>query len=110
MKPPKVKPKPTLPFTVEEMEKIIWACDLFGTNGRYRAKNRTRIKAKLCACEFDGVTSVALVAECCAWLITAANGESNCCGFKVYTLGHTCNHVVRQSRDAVADWHLVISH
>jgi site-specific recombinase XerD len=36
LKPPKVKPKPTLPFTDDEMEMILWACEIYPNrpNGR----------------------------------------------------------------------------
>ena len=55
MKPPKVKPKPTLPFTAQEMEKILWACDLFATNGRYRAQHRKRIRAMVLLLRYSGL-------------------------------------------------------
>jgi integrase len=55
IKPPKVPDKPTLPFSKEEMEKLIWACELFSTNGRYRAKNRTRIKALVLLMRYSGL-------------------------------------------------------
>jgi integrase len=53
--PPKVKPNPTLPFTAEEMEKILWACDLFATRGRYRALNRKRIRAMVLLLRYSGL-------------------------------------------------------
>jgi integrase len=53
--PPKVKPNPTLPFTAEEMEKIVWACDLFATAGRYRALNRKRIRAMVLLLRYSGL-------------------------------------------------------
>lgn len=37
------------------MEKILWACDLFSTNGRYRAKNRTRIKEMVLLMRYSGL-------------------------------------------------------
>jgi len=52
---PKVTPKSTLPFTTEDMEKILWACDLFSAKGRYRSKNRTRIKAMVLLLRYSGL-------------------------------------------------------
>jgi integrase/recombinase XerD len=55
LKAPKVPDNPTLPFTKDEMEKILWACDLFATGGRYQAKNRTRVKAAVLLMRFSGL-------------------------------------------------------
>jgi integrase len=55
LQPPKVRQKPTLPFTGEQMEKILWASDLFSTNGRYRALNRTRIRAMTMLLRYSGL-------------------------------------------------------
>ncbi|MBI2149969.1 MAG: tyrosine-type recombinase/integrase [Acidobacteria bacterium] len=55
IKPPKITNAPTLPFTEAEMEKIIWACDLFSTGGRYRALNRTRVRAMVLLLRFSGI-------------------------------------------------------
>jgi integrase len=55
IKPPKVTDPPTLPFTNEEVEKILWACDLFSTGGRYRALNRTRVRAMVLLLRYSGL-------------------------------------------------------
>lgn len=48
VKPPKLRTKPTLPFTSDEMERIIAACD------RYRG-NKTRVKAFLLVMRYSGL-------------------------------------------------------
>src|SRR5262249_27415378 len=55
LKAPKVRPNPTLPFSREEMEKLLWACELFGTGGQYRSKNRTRSKAMVLLLRYSGL-------------------------------------------------------
>jgi integrase len=55
LKAPKVPDIPTLPFEKDEMEKILWACELFSTHGRYRAKNRTRVKAMVLLMRYSGI-------------------------------------------------------
>jgi integrase len=55
LKAPRVKLKPTLPFTAEQMVQIMLACDAFSTNGRYRAKNRTRIRAMVLLLRYSGI-------------------------------------------------------
>jgi integrase len=45
MKPPRVHQPPTLPFSKEEMEKILWACDLYPDDGRFRRGTPARLKA-----------------------------------------------------------------
>lgn len=45
MRPPKVSHPPTLPFSQAEMEKILWACDLYPDNGRFRKGTPARLKA-----------------------------------------------------------------
>ncbi len=55
VKPPKVDIPPTEPFTDEQFEKILWACELFSTNGRYRAKNRTRARALVLLLRYSGM-------------------------------------------------------
>jgi integrase len=55
VKPPKVDFAPTEPFTDEEFEKILWACELFSTNGRYRAQNRTRVRALVLLLRYSGM-------------------------------------------------------
>jgi integrase len=55
VKPPKVDIRPTEPFNDEEFEKILWVCELFSTNGRYRAQNRTRVRALILLLRFSGM-------------------------------------------------------
>ena len=55
LKPPKVDDRPTLPFTPEQMEKILWACELFSTGGRYRSNNRKRIRAMVLLQRWSGL-------------------------------------------------------
>jgi integrase len=45
LKSPIVTSKPTLPFTPEEMERIIWACEVYPTKGIYGAENKSRMRA-----------------------------------------------------------------
>ena len=42
---PRVSQPPTLPFSMDEMDKILWACDLYPDNGRYRKGTPARLKA-----------------------------------------------------------------
>ena len=55
LKAPKVKAKPTLPFTKDEMDKILWACELFSTSSRYRAQHRKRIRAMVLLLRYSGL-------------------------------------------------------
>lgn len=55
LKAPRVKLKPTLPFTPEQMLKIMDACAAFSTKGKYRAKNRTRIRAMVLLLRYSGI-------------------------------------------------------
>jgi integrase len=55
LKAPRVKLKPTLPFAPEQMLKIMEACSAFSTKGRYRAKNRTRIRAMVLLLRYSGI-------------------------------------------------------
>ena len=45
LKPPKVIRKPTLPFTEDEMRKILEACDTWSRSGKYGAAGGKRVKA-----------------------------------------------------------------
>ncbi len=45
IKAPRVVPKPTLPFSEAEVEKILWATEVYPTGGYYGAGNRTRMRA-----------------------------------------------------------------
>jgi integrase/recombinase XerD len=45
MRSPRLTAPPTLPFSQEEMEKILWACDLYPEGGRYLKGTPARLKA-----------------------------------------------------------------
>ena len=58
LKPPKVDDKPTLPFTEgpnSEMEKILWACEVYSTIGRYRSNNRKRMRVMVLLQRWSGL-------------------------------------------------------
>jgi integrase/recombinase XerD len=55
IKPPKVHQAPTLPFTAEEFQKILDGCEKFANLGRYRAKNRTRVRALVLLMRHSGL-------------------------------------------------------
>jgi integrase/recombinase XerD len=65
IKPPVAHDRPTLPVTNEDFEKILWACDLFPTQGIYREGNRTRVKAFVLMLRYSGlrIRDVALLSE-----------------------------------------------
>ena len=55
MRPPKVTTPPTLPFSKDEMEKILWACDLYPDNGRFRKGTRAGLKALTLLMRYTGL-------------------------------------------------------
>jgi integrase/recombinase XerD len=55
VKPPKVTAPPTLPFDRQEFEKILKACDEFSASGRYKDRNRVRIKALVLLMRYSGL-------------------------------------------------------
>lgn len=55
VKPPKITAPPTLPFDQKDFEKILKACDKFSASGRYKDKNRTRIKALVLLMRYSGL-------------------------------------------------------
>src|SRR5262245_937067 len=58
LKPPKVEDRPTLPFTEgpgSEMERILFACDIYNTSGRYRSNNRKRMRAMVLLQRWSGL-------------------------------------------------------
>jgi site-specific recombinase XerD len=65
IKPPIAHHRPTLPVTNEDFEKILWACDLYPTQGIYREGNRTRVKAFILMLRYSGlrIRDVALLSE-----------------------------------------------
>ena len=55
IKPPKVHPSPTLPFTTEEMKKTLDACEKFPVNGIYGEGNRKRLRALVLLLRYSGL-------------------------------------------------------
>ncbi len=55
MRPPKIRPTKIKTFSAEDLEKIIWACELFPANGIYGEGNRTRIKAFVLILRYMGL-------------------------------------------------------
>ena len=55
VKPPKITTPPTMPFDQKEFEKILKGCDEFSANGRYKDKNRIRIKALVLLMRHSGL-------------------------------------------------------
>ena len=47
--------KPTMPFTVEEVEKILWACELYPANGIYGEGNKARMRAFVLLLRYTGL-------------------------------------------------------
>ena len=52
LKPPKVKMKPTLPFTDGEMEKLLWACEVYPDRPKGR---RAQVKAFVLLLRYSGL-------------------------------------------------------
>lgn len=56
LKAPAGKPQPTLPFSSEEIEKILWAIDLFPNDrGRHAGSHRDRIRAFVNVLRYSGM-------------------------------------------------------
>lgn len=55
LKPPKVPPKPTLPFTAEEFEKVGAAVDRYPANNSYGHDNRARVRAFVLLLRYSGL-------------------------------------------------------
>jgi integrase/recombinase XerD len=55
LRPPKVKPNEKQPFEKEEMEKILWACDVYDTRGAYGEGNRHRLRAFVLVLRYTGL-------------------------------------------------------
>lgn len=53
--PPKVKQDPTLPFTTEEVNAIVSACDRFPIKGIYGEGNRNRLRAMVLLLRYSGL-------------------------------------------------------
>ncbi len=52
LKPPKVKPKPTLPFSDSELERILWACEVYPDSPKGR---RAQVKAFILPLRYSGL-------------------------------------------------------
>ena len=55
MRPPKITQPPTLPFTKEEVEQIVWACDLYPETRRHLKGTRERLKALTLLMRYSGL-------------------------------------------------------
>ena len=55
LKTPKVSFKPTLPFTEEQFEKIIWATEVYPAKGIYGEFNRVRLRAFVKLLRYTGL-------------------------------------------------------
>ena len=55
LRPPKVKPNEKQPFDEDEMEKILWACDVYDTRGAYGEGNRKRLRAFVLVLRYTGL-------------------------------------------------------
>ena len=55
LKPPVVKPSATLPFHDEEIEKILWAVELFPNRGIHGANTRGRVRAFVNLLRYSGL-------------------------------------------------------
>jgi integrase/recombinase XerD len=55
MRPPKTTHPPTMPFSKDEMDKILWACDPYPDNGRYRKGTPARLKALVLLMRYSGL-------------------------------------------------------
>ncbi len=52
---PKVKPSEKQPFDEAEVEKILWACDVYDTRGTYGEGNRHRLRAFVLVLRYTGL-------------------------------------------------------
>ena len=55
LKHPITRPAPTLPFSDSEIEKILWATEVYSTQGIYGEKNRIRMRAFVNLLRFSGL-------------------------------------------------------
>jgi integrase/recombinase XerD len=55
LKQPVASFKPTMPFTDEEMEKILWACEVYPNKGIWGFNNRARLKAFVLLLRWSGL-------------------------------------------------------
>jgi len=52
----KVNDSPTLPYTPEEIEKMLWGCEIYSTAGKYRSNNRKRMRAMVLLQRWSGLS------------------------------------------------------
>jgi len=55
VKPPKVDPNPTLPFTDDEFKRLLDACDRYPIKGIYNFGNRKRLRAMVLLLRYSGL-------------------------------------------------------
>src|SRR6266852_2411601 len=55
LKAPPARPKPRMPFTAEEVDAMLRACDRFITHGTYGKENRARVKAFIYILRYTGL-------------------------------------------------------
>lgn len=55
LSPVKVRPSPTLPFSTEEMDRILAACDCYPTQNAYGYDNRARLRAFVLVLRWSGL-------------------------------------------------------
>ncbi|MFH1267910.1 MAG: site-specific integrase, partial [Planctomycetota bacterium] len=55
LKPPKVDQNPTLPFTADELQKLLEACDGYPIQGIYNSGNRKRLRAMVLLLRYSGL-------------------------------------------------------
>jgi len=55
MRPPKTNHPPTMPFSREEIEKVLSACDRYPDNGRFRKGTPARLKALALLMRYSGL-------------------------------------------------------
>ena len=55
IKPPKWDQRPTMPFTEDEVERILAAIEKFPTNGKHGAQNRPRLRAMVLLLRYSGL-------------------------------------------------------
>jgi integrase/recombinase XerD len=50
-----VDDRPTMPYTAEAIEKMLWACEIYSTHGKYRSNNRKRMRAMVLLQRYSGL-------------------------------------------------------
>jgi integrase/recombinase XerD len=47
--------RPTMPYTKDEIEKMLWGCEIYSTAGKYRSNNRKRMRAMVLLQRYSGL-------------------------------------------------------